>query len=64
MSVYAVILHGFIRSTSDMDIFVEKSEVNYQKIKKVYIEFGAPIFNKEQFRKREKFGSNKKFLFK
>ena len=46
---YAVILHGYVRSTSDMDIFVEKTEDNYLKIKKTYIDFGAPIFAKSEF---------------
>lgn len=46
---YAVILHGFIRSTADMDIFVDKTEENYLKIKKAYDEFGAPIFSRDEF---------------
>ena len=46
---YAVILHGFIRSTADMDIFVEKSAENYLKLKKTYLEFGASIFSKTEF---------------
>ena len=46
---YAVILHGFVRSTSDMDIFVEKTEENYFKLKKTYIDFGAPMFDKSEF---------------
>ena len=46
---YAVILHGFIRSTSDMDIFVERTKENYQKIKKTYIDFGASFFSEDEF---------------
>ncbi len=46
---YAVILHGYVRSTSDMDIWVEKSEENYLKIKKTYQDFGAPFFSKQDF---------------
>jgi hypothetical protein len=46
---YAVILHGFIRSTSDMDIFVERTDENYINLKKTYEDFGAPIFSKFDF---------------
>lgn len=46
---YAVILHGYVRSTGDMDLWVKKSESNYFKIKKTYFEFGAPIFSIEEF---------------
>ena len=46
---YAVILHGYARSTGDMDLWVNKNEENYSKLKKVYEEFGAPIFSLEEF---------------
>ena len=46
---YAVVLHGYIRSTGDMDLWIERNSQNYQKLKKVYAEFGAPIFPEEQF---------------
>ncbi|WP_396183492.1 hypothetical protein [Flavobacterium sp.] len=46
---YAVILHGYGRSTGDMDLWVNQSEENYFKLKKVYKEFGAPIFSLEEF---------------
>jgi hypothetical protein len=46
---YAVILHGYIRSTADMDVWVNKTAVNYEKLRKAYDLFGAPIFPKEQF---------------
>jgi len=32
---YAVILHGDIRSTADMDIRVNKTAINFQKLKKL-----------------------------
>ena len=35
---YAVILHGYIRSTGDMDLWIERTNDNYQKITKVYFE--------------------------
>lgn len=46
---YAVILHGYARSTGDMDLWVNQNEENYSKLKKVYEEFGAPIFSLEEF---------------
>ena len=46
---YAVILHGYIRSTGDMDLWVNKTNENYNNLKKVYFDFGAPIFSFEQF---------------
>lgn len=46
---YAVILHGYTRSTGDLDLWTKKSSENYYKLKKVYDEFGAPIFSKEDF---------------
>lgn len=46
---YAVVLHGYNRSTGDMDIWVNKSEGNYTKLQKVYSDFAAPIFTKDDF---------------
>lgn len=46
---YAVVLHGFVRSTGDIDLWIERTEVNYEKLEKVYQDFTAPIFPKEQF---------------
>jgi Nucleotidyltransferase of unknown function (DUF6036) len=46
---YAVILHGYIRSTADMDIWVDKTKQNYQKLKKALNEFGAPSFSENEF---------------
>ena len=46
---YAVVLHGYIRSTGDMDLWIERTNENYQKLKKVYLDFSAPIFPEEQF---------------
>ena len=50
---YAVILHGYVRSTGDIDLWVKKSKENYLKIKKAYEGFGAPIFAENQFLKSE-----------
>lgn len=46
---YAVILHGYIRSTADMDVWVNKTSENYQKLKLAFHHFGAPIFSAEEF---------------
>jgi len=42
---YAVILHGYSRTTGDMDIFVKKTQENYQKIVKAFSEFGMSTFD-------------------
>lgn len=39
---YAVVIRGYSRSTGDMDIWVEKSQENYLKIRKAIIHFGLP----------------------
>ena len=46
---YAVVLHGYVRITGDMDLWIERTEDNYQKLRKVYFDFSAPIFPQEQF---------------
>ena len=46
---YAVILHGYIRSTADMDVWVNKTHANYQKLAKAFSQFGAPIFPEAEF---------------
>ena len=46
---YAVILHGYVRSTADMDIWVDKTKANYQNVKKALKEFGAPCFPENEF---------------
>lgn len=42
---FSVILHGYSRTTGDMDIWVERSAENYQKIKEAFAEFGMPVFD-------------------
>ena len=42
---YSVILHGYPRTTGDMDLWVEKSQDNYKKIVKAFTLFGMPIFD-------------------
>jgi hypothetical protein len=42
---YSVILHGYSRTTGDMDLWVERSSDNYRRIKKAFASFGMPVFN-------------------
>jgi hypothetical protein len=42
---FSVILHGYSRTTGDMDIWVEQSSDNYQKIKTAFQQFGMPVFD-------------------
>lgn len=48
---YSVILHGYSRTTGDMDIWVERTEENYKKIFNAFFQFGMPVFDmtKENF---------------
>lgn len=46
---YSVILHGYPRSTGDMDIWVEPSEENYKKLSLAFSSFGMPIMEKIDF---------------
>lgn len=39
---YAVIIRGYSRSTGDMDIWVNRTEVNFQKLQYAIQEFGLP----------------------
>jgi hypothetical protein len=42
---FSVILHGYARTTGDMDIWVERSTENYLKLKKAFLQFGMPVFD-------------------
>jgi hypothetical protein len=42
---YSVILHGYPRTTGDMDIWVERTTENYNLIKKAFDRFGMPVFD-------------------
>lgn len=48
---YSVILHGYSRTTGDMDILVNKTEANYNMLKNAFLHFGMPMFDmtKENF---------------
>ncbi len=41
----AVILHGYVRGTGDMDVWVNKTKKNYQKLVAAFLQFGMPIFD-------------------
>ena len=40
---YAVILHGYQRTTGDIDIWVNPTEENYQRLQSAIKEFGLPL---------------------
>ncbi|GAB3807303.1 hypothetical protein GCM10028819_43910 [Spirosoma humi] len=42
---YSVILHGYSRTTGDMDILVEKTVENYGRIVDAFLDFGMPTFD-------------------
>jgi hypothetical protein len=41
---YSVILHGYSRTTGDMDVWVDRTSENYNKIRSAFIEFGMQVF--------------------
>lgn len=42
---YSVVLHGYNRTTGDMDIWVEPAIDNYNKLRKAFNQFGMPVFD-------------------
>ena len=42
---YAVILHGYDRTTGDMDVWVERTPENYQRLAAAFSAFGMPTFD-------------------
>lgn len=42
---YSVILHGYSRTTGDMDLWVDRTAGNYAKILAAFQEFGMPVFD-------------------
>jgi hypothetical protein len=42
---YSVILHGYSRTTGDMDLWVERTSGNYKKIVQAFLHFGMPVFD-------------------
>jgi len=42
---YSVVLHGYSRTTGDMDLWVERTSENYKRITKAFRIFGMPLFD-------------------
>lgn len=42
---YSVILHGYSRTTGDLDIWVDKTSENYQLLVSAFRDFGMPTFD-------------------
>jgi len=42
---YSVILHGYSRTTGDLDLWVEKSAENYERLVLAFRYFGMPTFD-------------------
>jgi hypothetical protein len=42
---YSVILHGYSRTTGDMDIWVDRTVENYNRLKLAFLHFGMPVFD-------------------
>ena len=42
---YATIIHGYSRTTGDLDIWVERTSTNYKKIQKAFESFSMPVFD-------------------
>ena len=42
---YAVIIHGYSRTTGDMDIWVNNTQENYYKLVNAFKEFKMPVFD-------------------
>ena len=45
---FSVILHGYSRTTGDMDIWVNRTKENYLKIRKAFEEFRMPVFDMDE----------------
>lgn len=42
---YSVVLHGYSRTTGDMDLWMERTSDNYNRLKKAFHLFGMPVFD-------------------
>jgi hypothetical protein len=42
---FSVILHGYSRTTGDLDVWVKKTEMNYHKLSRAFQKFGMPVFD-------------------
>ena len=42
---FSVIIHGYSRTTGDMDIWVKRTKKNYKKLEKAFYQFRMPVFD-------------------
>lgn len=42
---YAVVYHGYLRTTGDMDIWVNRTVENYHRLVSAFTCFGMPVFD-------------------
>ncbi|MFM2358367.1 MAG: hypothetical protein RLY16_360 [Bacteroidota bacterium] len=42
---YSVVLHGYSRTTGDMDLWVDRTSDNYLRLKSAFHIFGMPVFD-------------------
>jgi hypothetical protein len=42
---YSVVLHGYSRTTGDLDIWVKKEPSNYERLNKAFRQFRMPVFD-------------------
>jgi predicted nucleotidyltransferase len=42
---YSVVLHGYSRTTGDMDLWMERTSENYNRLLKAFNIFGMPVFD-------------------
>lgn len=42
---YATIIHGYNRTTGDLDIWVHQTEKNYNRLKNAFMHFQMPVFD-------------------
>ena len=42
---YSVILHGYARTTGDIDIWVQHTPDNYVRLRKAFVQFGMSVFD-------------------
>jgi hypothetical protein len=54
---FAVAMHGYVRATGDMDIWVNKTTENYSRLLRTFIDFRMPLFDMT----RENFLDDNKF---
>jgi hypothetical protein len=45
---FAVILHGYPRTTGDIDLWVNRTKDNYKKIEFAFLDFGMQLFDMTQ----------------